>query len=126
MNNPFDNKKWYGRLGSKDGTVLIYDPQIPASSSKGVCLYNTDRNRFVEYITEIVRPNLLAIKGDELKAVKQQHDKAFKQAKSEFFSRSNLSTTVSPKTKPVVTNNDSSSFVDDSEAEDFDLLFEDD
>lgn len=72
----FRNRKgvWYGMLESvkKGNAVVIWDPILPEAGEGKVFLYNTNKDRVVEYVEAIVVPKLRDLGSKELSDAKRK------------------------------------------------------
>ncbi|KFZ38962.1 hypothetical protein HR45_00740 [Shewanella mangrovi] len=124
MYNSAKKQLWYGELRTARGNVVvIHDNQLPEAAPGRVFLYNTQRKAIVEYVEDIVKPNLYELSDEQLKAAESEFGGDWKAARSAFMakqqSRINLANikdsapASSRKAKPVVQMEDD----DDSDSD---------
>lgn len=122
---------WYGELRSRTGTsIMIYDNKLPCPPSGRILLYNADRDRFIEYVEEIVTSKLFELEGDALAEAKKKLKKPWQKAKDIYLRehQSRLVPVSAPKKEAraaVDGSDDSIGNVDDGDMDDFSLDFAD-
>ncbi|MGI2258916.1 hypothetical protein [Shewanella sp. GXUN23E] len=88
MYNTAKKQVWIGELRTSRGnTVVIHDNQLPDASSGRIYLYNTDRKAIVEYVEEIVRPNLHELDEAAIKAAESAFSADWKRVRAEFLGK---------------------------------------
>ncbi len=88
MYNTAKKQVWIGELRTSRGnTVVIHDNQLPDASPGRVFLYNTDRNAIVEYVEEIVKPNLHELDEAAIKDAESKFSGAWQIARAEFLGK---------------------------------------
>ncbi|BDM63217.1 hypothetical protein NFHSH190041_06690 [Shewanella sp. NFH-SH190041] len=88
MYNTSKKQIWFGELRTSRGnTVVIHDNQLPDASVGRIFLYNTDRNAIVEYVEEIVKPNLYELDEAAIKAAETKFGVAWKMARADFLGK---------------------------------------
>ncbi|MCF1428159.1 MAG: hypothetical protein LPD71_02810 [Shewanella sp.] len=88
MYNTAKKQIWIGELRTSRGnTVVIHDNQLPDASSGRIYLYNTDRKAIVEYVEEIVRPNLHELDKSAIKAAESAFGSDWKRVRAEFLGK---------------------------------------
>ena len=111
MYNTAKKQLWFGELRTSQGnTIVVHDNQLPAASSGRIFMYNTIRNKIVEYVEEIVKVNLHDLDDDQTSAAMMEFGDAWKAARAEFMLKHQLQIDVSKiqdtapprKVKPVV------------------------
>tara|TARA_R110001583_G_scaffold22377_9_gene84048 strand:+ start:9565 stop:9999 length:435 start_codon:yes stop_codon:yes gene_type:complete len=103
MYNTEKKQLWFGELRTSQGnTIVIHDNQLPEASSGRIFLYNTIRNKIVEYVEEIVKVNLHDLDDGQKKAALSEFGDAWKAARNEFMLKHQLKVDASkvPDTKP--------------------------
>lgn len=88
MYNSSKKQIWIGELRTARGnTIVIRDNQLPEASPGRIYLYNTDRNAIVEYVEEIVKPNLHDIDETAIKTAESKFGNAWKATRNEFMNK---------------------------------------
>ena len=89
MQNSISKKPiWIGELRTSRGiTVVIHDSQLPEASYGRIYLYNTDRNAIVEYVDEIVKPNLYDIDESAVRDAECKFSERWKATRNEFMEK---------------------------------------
>lgn len=88
MYNTANTQVWIGELRTSRGnTVVIHDNQLPDASPGRIYLYNTDRKMIVEYVEEIVKPNLHELDEAAIKDAQSQFSSEWKMARDEFLGK---------------------------------------
>ncbi|MCH1919966.1 hypothetical protein L9G15_11025 [Shewanella sp. A3A] len=88
MYNTAKKQVWYGELRTARGNVVvIHDNQLPEASPGRVFLYNTQRKAIVEYVEDIVKPNLYELSDDQVKAAESAFNGDWKSARSAFMAK---------------------------------------
>jgi hypothetical protein len=132
MYNTTKKQLWFGELRtSKGNTIVVHDNQLPEASPGRIFMYNTIRNKIVEYVEEIVKVNLHDLDEEQTNAAMAEFGDAWKAARAEFMLKHQLQIDVSKvpdtapprKVKPVVEPDE----VDDlADFDDFDDSDDDD
>lgn len=79
---------WIGELRTARGTsIVIRDNQLPEASSGRIYLYNAQRNAIVEYVEDIVMPNLHDIDEMAIKAAEKQYGANWKETRAAFMGK---------------------------------------
>lgn len=122
MYNTVKKQLWFGELRTSQGsTIVIHDNQLPEASPGRIFMYNTTRNKIVEYVEEIVKVNLHDLDDAQTKAAMQEFGDAWKVARTEFMSKHQLRIDVSkvldtkPRKLKAVVELDEADEVDDSD-----------
>ncbi|MFQ6372666.1 hypothetical protein [Shewanella sp. YIC-542] len=138
MYNTAKKQVWYGELRTSRGNaIVIHDNQLPEASAGRIYLYNTQRKAIVEYVEDIVKPNLHELSDEQLKTAESEFGGAWKTARAEFMQkhadRINLAnikdTAPARKAKPVPQLDDEdgdSDVIDDNFEDDSDDSWDDD
>ncbi|WP_417761649.1 hypothetical protein [Shewanella sp.] len=88
MYNTAKKQVWYGELRTARGNVVvIHDNQLPEAAPGRVFLYNTQRKAIVEYVEDIVKPNLYELGDDQRKAAESEFGGDWKSARSAFMAK---------------------------------------
>jgi len=140
MYNTAKKQLWFGELRtSKGSTIVVHDNQLPAASPGRIFMYNTTRNKIVEYVEEIVKVNLHDLDDEQINAAMAEFGDAWKAARADFMLKHQLQIDVSKvpdtapprKVKPVVEpdevddSGDDLVDLDDSDDDDDDISFDD-
>ena len=125
MYDPSSSATWFGELRTSAGSIIVvYDRQIPQSSSGRIYLYNTERGSMIEYVEEIVKKNLFDLSDEELKAAKKKYTKHWKAEKDKVLSRlNNRLKVVGPKPAAVNKNSDDADIEDEEGMDEDDMEF---
>ncbi len=68
MYNTAKKQVWYGELRTARGNaIVVHDNQLPEASPGRIYLFNSQRNAIIEYVEDIVKPNLHDLGEDEAK-----------------------------------------------------------
>lgn len=134
MYNSSKKTIWIGELRTARGTsVVIHDNQLPEATPGRVYLYNAQRNAIVEYVEDIVKPNLHDIDEAATQSAEKEYSSAWKICRAEFMNKhqalleleKSQDSKVSKKSK-TVTEPESDDDNDDSFNADFDDDWSDD
>ncbi|AZQ09224.1 MULTISPECIES: hypothetical protein [Shewanella] len=88
MYNTAKKQVWWGELKTSRGTaIVIHDNQLPEASAGRIYLYNTERKAIVEYVEDIVKPNLHELDDAALKAAEGKFGSEWKAARSDFLDK---------------------------------------
>lgn len=88
MYNTAKKQVWYGELRTARGNaIVVHDNQLPEASPGRIYLFNSQRNAIIEYVEDIVKPNLHDLGEDEAKAAEREFGSAFKAVRSEFMQK---------------------------------------
>jgi hypothetical protein len=122
MYNTAKKQLWFGELRTSLGnTIVVHDNQLPEASPGRIFMYNTVRNKIVEYVEEIVKVNLHDLDGEQTKAAMLEFGDAWKAARAEFMSKHQLRIDVSkvldtkPRKSKAEVEHDEADEVDDSD-----------
>ena len=78
--------EWYGVLQAKSGeVVVIFDGALPKATQGKVYFYNTQKDKIIEYVEEIVTSKLTDLKGKALEAAKDQFGEQWSNKRYEFL-----------------------------------------
>ncbi|MCL2917879.1 hypothetical protein [Shewanella litorisediminis] len=88
MYNTAKKQVWWGVLKTARGTsIVIHDNQLPEASAGRVYLYNTERKAIIEYVEDIVKPNLHELDEAGLKAAESNFSGEWKAARASFMEK---------------------------------------
>lgn len=88
MYNSAKKQLWYGELRTARGNVVvIHDNQLPEASPGRVFFYNTQRKAIVEYVEDIVKPNLYELSDEQRQAAESDFGGDWKTARSAFMAK---------------------------------------
>ena len=88
MYNTAKKQVWYGELRTARGNaIVIHDNQLPEASAGRIYLYNAQRKAIVEYVEDLVKPNLHELSDEQLKAAESEFGGAWKSARAEFMQK---------------------------------------
>ena len=83
--------EWYGVLQAKSGeVVVIYDGALPKATQGKIYFYNTQKDKIIEYVEEIVTAKLTDLKGKELEAAKHEYGEQWSNKRYEFLPEKGL------------------------------------
>ncbi len=92
MSNASVKSIWYGILKtSKASTVVLRDDGLPEPLSGRIYLYNSDRDKIIEYVDKIVSTKLKELTADEIRALGKDVEKKYKAARKLFLSENKSS-----------------------------------
>ncbi len=79
---------WYGIIQSgKDGSmIVIWNPVLPKANTGKVFLYNTEKQKLIKYVEEIVQPKLKELTGEELEAARSSYDEGWRKVRGLYDS----------------------------------------
>ena len=124
MYNTTKKQVWIGELRTARGnTIVIFDKAIPDASPGRVYLFNTQRNAIVEYVEDIVKPNLHELDADAAKQAEAEHGSAWQIVKAEFLGKRPKLDEAAPvlakkKSKAEVETETEDNFEDDFDSDD--------
>ena len=91
----FKNKEgtWYGLLQSRKygNMVVIWDAVLPYAGKGKIFLYNTEKDKVIEYVEAIVRPKLRELRKKELEEASCKYNYRWEQVKSAYVPAENKS-----------------------------------
>ena len=103
MLNTSKKQLWVGELRTPRGnTVVFRDGQLPDASPGRIYMYNTVRNNIVEYVEDIVKPNLHELDDAQVKGALEQFGAAWQAARADFMEKhqSRIDLSKVPDTSP--------------------------
>lgn len=126
MYNTAKKQVWFGELRTPRGnTVVIHDSQLPEASVGRIFLYNTVRKAIVEYVEEIVKPNLHDLEESEIKDAQSKYGSDWKAARDDFLSQrpsvkgvASIAPVAAKKTKQEQEPDDDEAFDDSDDFDD--------
>ncbi|NKF52315.1 hypothetical protein G3R49_17285 [Shewanella sp. WXL01] len=104
MFNKAAKQVWYGELRtSKGNTVVVYDGGLPEASPGRLNFFHSGRNAIIEFVEDIVTPNLHDLDAEQTKAAKAEFGDAWETARNEFLAKhpSRLDLSAVPDSAPA-------------------------
>ena len=68
----------------KGDAVVIWDPLLPPASTGKVLLYNTGKDKLIEYVEEIVQPKLRDLTAGEMENMEAKFGARWLEVRSEY------------------------------------------
>ncbi|MBT1444206.1 hypothetical protein KJI95_06660 [Shewanella sp. JM162201] len=88
MYNTAKKQIWWGELRTARGTaVVVHDNQLPEASAGRIYLYNTERKTIIEYVEDIVKPNLHDLDDASAKSAEGKFGGEWKAARAAFMDK---------------------------------------
>ncbi|MBR9728717.1 hypothetical protein ACFOD0_09595 [Shewanella intestini] len=91
MFNKATKQLWFGELRTVRGnTVVIYDGRLPEASPGRLYFYHSGRDAIIEFVEDIVKPNLYELDDAQTQAAKDSYLHAWEKSRQAFVA-ANLS-----------------------------------